>query len=127
MLKTEHYFADQGNAFGQTGTVIDSTSSPYLQPSLLSKLPPTDRAFIHFDRQVQNTPNPITGLAAFLSTMTRAQQAVGITNLASLQSADQYTFIYPVLTYTARDTIQYTWDASVSKQSNGQPFLNLIV
>jgi hypothetical protein len=128
MLKSENYFPDQGNAGAVVATVDDSASTPYTQPelSLISKLPSTDRAFVHFDRQVQNTPNPITALAAFLSTMTRAQRGVGLTNLASLQSADKYTFIYPVLTYTARDTVPYTWDASVSKQSTGQPFLNLI-
>jgi len=128
MLKTENYFSDNGNACAQIATVDDSTSAPYMQPelSLTSKLPSTERAFVHFDRQNQNSPDPITALAAFLSTLKPAQQALGLTNLASLESTNHYTFIYPVLTYTARNSVSYTWDATVDRQSNGQPFIYMI-
>jgi hypothetical protein len=127
LLKTEHYFSDNGYAWG-VANAPDTTNLPVLGPNLkyLSQLPANDRPFIQFDRQIQNTPTPATALYDFLGVLTRTQQGAALTNLASLQSAYGYTFIYPVLTYTTRDSVAYNWDATINKQSNGQSFMSLI-
>ena len=129
LLKTENYFPDNGTAHGVVVTTNPQSTSPYMQPEtgMLSKWEGAgDKGFVHFDRQNQNSPNPPTALYQFLAVLNPDQQAVALTNLAGLQGHDNYKFVYPIFTYTARDNVTYYWDANTNLQSNGKPFLDLI-
>lgn len=128
IIKAEFYFADGNNVEGVVATVDWSTSSPYMEPetSVLSQYPHSQQGFVEFDRQIMNPPFGPTALYEFLAVLTPSQQAIALKNLASLQNKDDYTFIYPVITYTQRNDKTVFWDAAKNVQSNGQPFLNLI-
>jgi hypothetical protein len=128
LLKSENNFPDGGDAEGVVAPVNWQTTSPYMEPdsTRLSQIPSGQQAFIHFDRQIQNSPVAPTSLYEFLAKLTPSEQATALGNLAGLQKKDNYTFVYPMITYTSRNNITYYWDASLNLQSNGRPFLNLI-
>jgi len=128
ILKSEFYYSDGGDAEGVAATVNWTSTSPYMQPEtkLLSQVPEGQQAFVHFDRQIMNPPFAPTALYEFLAVLTPRQQTTSLKSLAKLQNKDDYTFIYPIITYTQRNNITYYWDASKNLQNNGKPFLNLI-
>jgi hypothetical protein len=128
IIKTATYVNLGEISRDQVGPVVSARSSPYMQPPLtfLSKMSQNNTAFVKFDRQIQNSPHSPTAMVTFLANLTRSQKAVALTNLASLQGPDNYTFVYPIFTYTARNQVEYVWDANTAKQKDGQPFINLI-
>jgi hypothetical protein len=128
IIESQFYFADGTNVKGVVATVNWNTSSPYMEPetSVLSKYPHSQQGFVEFDHSPMNPPFPPTALYEFISQLTPSEQSTALGNLAKLQNEDNYTFIYPIITFTHRSGEIYFWDATQSDQSNGKPFINLI-
>lgn len=117
-------FSNCGLSLGQATGMMWQTSSPYLLPltGILLKMSPSEEHLVFFDLQNLNST---TDFCYFITSLSADQKAIALTSLHNLQSADGYSFEYPLLSSSRCGSSNYYWDAATALQSNGTPFISL--